>query len=379
MERARKGAAVLIWMLFLVVALIWCGKRSYEWDLLAYAACAIELSESDPAAVHAEVYQTLEAEAPERINAALLFKNAYRKKVSEDSGAFSAQLPFYRGRALYIAAIAALIALGSSPIGAVFQVSAAAGVSLLVALGLWLRKRGGSSAGLTIGNLLVLMALGFFIKAPAMATPDAMSAALLLWGAYLLLETRRLKLGLLVLGLSLAARADHIALVAPLVLWCASGWSGGKRVSGRQLMAAALLYIAVLSACTVGRETYSPWVVFHHTFFRLKTFPLAETPPLDLALWTQQVLRSLPKFASFRPLLFTLAGLAAIVMGYRRAGWRDPGLGLAAVALVGMAVHFTLFPALWPRLMFPYWVLAALALGRGVTVGSQSRSDQASP
>jgi hypothetical protein len=364
-ERARKGAIAAMWMLFLVVAVIWLGKRSYEWDVLAYSGCVWEINGETVEAVHAKVYTALDTDAPPEVADALRSKNEYRQRLSEDPAAFASQLPFYRGRVLYIGPINALMHLGVSPIDGAFIISWLAGVALLIACGLWLQGRGGGARSIVLGNLLLLVALGFFFKAPTKATPDPLAAALLIWGAYLLLETRRVAIGLAFLALCLAVRSDSIVLTAPLVLWCTLGWSGGKRVSWNAFAAWGAASTLLLLACTTGRQTYGPWIVFQHTFVEYMAFPLRDAPPFDLGAWAKQSLFSLPKFRAFAPLLFTLAGVVTLIRGYRRGGWRDPSAGLAALALLATFAHFALFPALWPRLMFPYWALTALALGRG--------------
>ncbi|MCB9914543.1 MAG: hypothetical protein H6828_05270 [Planctomycetes bacterium] len=375
-ERAQRGAAVLLAALFLVVAVVWSGKRDYEWDLLAYSACALELGERDPGVVHREVYARLERDAPPAAAEALRAKNAYRARCAAEPAAFDAQLPFYRGRVLYVGAIAALVGLGASPIDACFRVSWLGGVLVLAALWRWLVRRGGGSLATLLGSALALAALGVWFKTPVKATPDALAAGVFLWGAYLLLESRRARVGAALCVLALAARADLVVLVVPLLVLATLPVGGARRLT--PAFAAGALVVAgfVVLGCTAGRGTYAPWVVVHHTFLGYKAFPAAETPPLDLAAWAALSLRSLPELAAAAPLTFLLAGLAALVAGLRRGGRRAAGGALALVALAATLAHFALFPAAWPRLLFPYWILSALALG---AAGAQSRSSQASP
>lgn len=372
---ARRGAAAALALVFLVLGVVWLGKRDHEWDLLAYSACVLELSESDPALVHREVYALVDAEVPSAEAEALRSKNEYRARLTSDPEAFAAQLPFYRGRLVYIGALAAATAVVGSPIDAAFLVSWLSGVAVLLALWRWLTWRGSAGAAVVLGNLLVLTAVGFWFKTPIKATPDALMAAFLVWGALLVLETRRAMLGALLLALAVATRADAIVLAGSLLVVACLPLTSGPRLSRGALATGLVLSTVAFLASSLLRETYSPWVVFHHTFIEYKAFPAQETPAMDLAAWASRSLRSLPQFKAPAPLLFTLAGLAALVLGYRRGGWRDAGFALAAAALLATGVHFALVPTLWPRLMFPYWVLAALALGRG----RYSMSSQASP
>jgi hypothetical protein len=161
--------------------------------------------------------------------------------------------------------------------------------------------------------------------------------------------------------LAVATRADHVLLLAPLVVWLAWLPHGPQRLErGRAAISLGAL-AATFYFCTAGRDTYSWWTVFQHTFFRYKLFPAAETPPLDLAAAAEYVLRSLPKFKGLQPLAFGLLGLVTLVIGLRRSGRGSRAAGLAGVALLATLVHFALLPVLWPRLMLAYWSLAWVA------------------
>ena len=215
-----------------------------------------------------------------------------------------------------------------------------------------------------------------FLFPGAHATPDALAAALLLWGVFCWLELRRPALGLLLFTLSITSRTDSVVLCLPLAAWAASR-PASVRVPGRVLITFGGLALVALLGCTVATESYGPWIVFHHTFVEYAVFPETSTPELSLATWLGEVLRRLPEFSRSAPLVFTLAALWALAAGWRRGRWRDPGFGLAAIVLLATAAHFLLFPALWPRLMLPYWALSALSLGW--TELAQPRSAQASP
>lgn len=362
---AGRGAAAALALVFLVLSVVWLGRRDHDWDLLAYSACVLELSESDPALVHREVYALVEEKMPADEAEALRSGSDYRARLTADPEAFEAQLPFYRGRLLYIGALAGLTSLAGDPVDAAFLLSWLGGVACLLALWRWSTLRGGGSASAVIGNLLALTAIGFWFEVPTTATPDALTAGFLLWGALLVLETRRGRLGAVLLSLAVATRADSIALAGPLLVMACLPRESGPRLSRGAAALGLALSAAALLAGPLLRDPYAPWVVFHHTFVEYKAFPALETPPLDLAAWASWSVRSLPQFKAPAPLLFTLAALFALVLGHRRGGRRDAGFALALAILVGTGVHFALVPVLWPRLMFPYWVLGALALGRG--------------
>jgi hypothetical protein len=378
-DRARRGALSLSWLFLLAIAVLSLGKCKWEWDLLAYSACALELRGADLDEVHSLVYDDLVREAPADDAEKLMHKGDYRERMTSDAQAFAAQLPFYRGRVTYVAAIAAVSSLGLALSSSVFLVSWLGGCALLLACGWWLRRSDSLERGGTLGRLLLLVALGFFPGFKTAATPDSLAAALLMWGALLLFETRKNWIAVLLFALCVGTRVDSLILIAPLLLWNGLGSRCENRLRPAQLGFALALCGSVALACTIGRGTYGPWVVFHHTFLGYAAHPELETPALDLATWASQVLRRLPEFGRFAPLLFTLVGLLTLRMGWRRGGLRDPGAGLALAVLLATAAHFALFPALRPRLMLPYWALTALALTRVGRGPAQPRSAQASP
>lgn len=364
-ERTARLASAALALIFLALSVVWFGRRAHDWDLLAYSACVLEQSKSDPDLVHRRVYGLVEEKVPAGEAEILRSGNEYRARLAAEPEAFAAQLPFYRGRILYIGALSGLTKLAGNPVDAAFLLSWLGGVASLLALWRWLTLRGSGSAAAVIGNLLALVAIGFWFEVPTTATPDALTAGFLLWGALLVLETRRGWLGALLLSLAVATRADAIALAGPLLVVASLPLEGGRRLSRGAAALGLGLSAAAFMAGPLLRETHAPWVVFHHTFIEYKAFPALETPPLDVAAWASWSLRALPQFKAPAPLLFTLAGLAALVLGHRRGGRRDAGFALALAVLAGTGMHFALVPGLWPRLMFPYWVLAALALGRG--------------
>lgn len=363
-SKGRLGARLIFGALLVFFAVqAWRGPI-WEWDLLAYVGCVEELDDRDPAAVHRAVYAELERVAPPVEAEELRSKNDYRRQLAAadeaGSGAFNAQLPFYRGRVLYIGAIAGLTKAGLSPVRAAYWISLIAGIVVGLITYRWFTRSSVPAVGAVLGGAVLVA--GGWLQVGAMATPDALAAALLLGGVYLLLEARRATWAVVVLGLCLAVRADHIVLIAPLFLWHYWRAPEERPFSDRMLWATLSAWAVVIVLCTWGRGTYGWWTVYHHTFFGFKTDPAQQTPPLDLGLWLTRTVQSLPMFKAWQPLLFTVVGLAAVGNGWRKSGWRGRATGLAVVTLFGIGLHFVLLPALWPRLFLAHWTLVGLAL-----------------
>lgn len=390
----------------LVVALGLLAWRAYltpvwEWDLLGYLGCVEELKGASPEEGHAAAYAALAGAAPEHAVAELRGEPRdpgadprgsvpYRRKLAEDPRAFDAQLPFYRGRVVYLGSLRAAQALGLSTVTAVRAISILSGLAFGVLLALWIARYLPGLAAL----LLALAGLGWsgVGEAMSLATPDALAAVLVFGGAYVLVATPRQALGIGLLVLGVATRADHVLLAGALLLWLRLAPGGEQGPSKRVLSNGALgiglaLLALTVGYCTAGRGTYGWWTVFHHTFVEYKAFPASETPPADIGFALSRVARSLPMFSALEPLLFSLLGVLALVVGWRQDRLRSRWGLLALTGLGAGLAHFALFPALWPRLMMPYWAVILVAvcalwgerLGGPRRAPSQPRSDQASP
>jgi len=355
-----RGARALYIAAVLAIA-GWMGLHpTFDWDLLAYSGCVEELLGSDPEARHAAAYAQLADLAPPEAVQELHGKYEYRQRLAEEPEAFNAQLPFYRGRVLFIGAVGALSKLGLSPLRTAFLLSLLAGVLMALALHAWL-ARYLAPIPAAVASLAGLLVAGW-AQTMSMATPDMLAATLLVGGAYLLVEERRHAVGLVLLVSAILARADHVILVGPLVIWTTFFREGERRLPLRAALLTGLASLGALWIATIARGTYGWWTVFHHTFGEYMTYPASETPPRDLGLWIGRVARSLPMFKSPQPLVFTLIALGALIWGWRQARRTSDAAGLALTSLLAVGVHFTLFPALWPRLFLAYWLLGLVAL-----------------
>jgi hypothetical protein len=385
----RYAAALLV----LLAIFVWRADQApvWEWDMLGYLGCVEQLKGASPEEGHAAAYGAVEAEAPAGAAAELRGESkdtegdsrgslAYRHKLAEDPRAFEEQLPYYRGRVVYIGLLWAAEAAGVAPVRALRMISLLAGIAFGIVLALWLaRYLPGFGAVLLTLPGLEWLGVG---QAMSLATPDALAAALVFGGAYVLAETPRHVLGIALLILAVATRADHVLLAGAVLVWVRLAPEREQALSNRGLVAGLVMLALTLWFCTAGRGAHDWWTVFHHTFIEYKAFPASETPPRDIGFAISRVMRSLPMFRAFQPLLFSVLGIVALIVGWRRAGLQSRGALLALAAMAAGMAHFALFPALWPRLMMPYWAVtlmglcAVLSEPRG---DAQPRADQASP
>jgi len=344
-------------------------ERALDWDLLAYVGCAEELRGGSPEDVYAAAYGSLDGFASVEDAARLrggpdsgldVRVQRYRQGVADDPAAFSAQLPFYRGRVLFVSTLALAAALGANAMNTASLIALLSGLALALVLVRWTTLHLAPAAAVIVATGVILLA-----DAPrvmATGTPDMLASALLVGAAYLLVETQRRTLGCLLLVFAVATRADHALLAAALLAWLAIATPTDRRPSSRWFVLAIASLVVITWFCTAGRGSYGWWTVFHHSFARYELFPPASTPPRDIGFATAHTLRSMPMFLALRPLVFTLCGLLAVALGWRARRWKSDAARLAAFTLAAVAAHFALFPALWPRLMLPYWTLCLIGL-----------------
>jgi len=364
----------LIFMLLLSAALTVNAtlRPQWDWDMLAYAGCAEALRGDDTDEIHAAAYAALEAEAPPEVALRLRGESstqlagggpdvtAYRQQLSGDAQAFHAQLPFYRGRVVFIGLLSLASLLGIGVMHAAFAISLISGLVFAAILLRWTTRF--LPTPVAIPAMLLGVLLTGVPQVMSMGTPDMLAASLVLGGAYLLAESPRRALAIGLLLLAVATRVNHVNLVAALILWSALRLPSTGRRALRAVGGPFILLFVTALTCTKWMDTYGLWTVFHHTFVEYSAFPALETPAIDVAFMRERVLGSLPMFKAWQPLVFTLCGLAAILIGARSRSWTSSPARLAAFVLIAIAVNFAIFPALWPRLMIAPWTLLWVAL-----------------
>lgn len=366
--RQRRDIRIFALLLCVGLAVHAALRPQWDWDVLAYAGCAEELRGGDAREIHAAAYGALEEQAPAHVVAELRGESLivdpnvrrYRERLAQDPAAFDAQLPFYRGRIVYVSLLALAGALGFGVLNAAFAISLLAGLAFAAIILRWTTRFLPTTVALPATLIAVL--LTGVPQVMSMGTPDMLAASFVLGGAYLLAESPRRAWAVALLALAVATRANHAILAVLLVIWSAPARPFGTRLDFRVVSGPLIALFAVAWICVAALDTYPLWTVFHHTFVDYAVFPAAQTPPVDVGFAIDRTLRSLPMFKAWQPLAFTLCGLAAIVIGARSRAWSSRPARLAAAVLIAIALNFAIFPALWPRLMVAPWTLAWIAL-----------------
>lgn len=327
------------------------ARPALNWDMLLYVALALQPAARDPAVLHAETFQEVKTNVPEKRYRELTEGPAYRETMARRPELFCQQLDFCRIKPLYVWLVRGLMRSGFSGPRATVIPSL---VSVLLIGGLlfaWL------SAYLTPGGSLGLTVMVLFappmMELSRLSTPDGVSTLLVLLAFYMLLEWNRTVPFLALLAVSLLVRPDNVILGVGAVV--ALAWTGRLKWSH------ALAGAAALAACYLGLSWWldsRSWeVLFYHTFVERLAAP--ETTEVNLSL-SQYVaalkwgVGTLPHYSLLLALVFPLSVILLRWPRTRRLHWLD---GLLAALLGVVFVRYLLYPDVADRLLMPLHVL----------------------
>lgn len=341
-------AAFLVW-----VAVLAFAHCFYNWDMVAYAALAMDWSgTADP---HGAVYRAFEAEVPESVMRELI-ADGYPRQVAESSEAFASQLPFYVVKPLYIAVLAGLHRLGV-PIVAAIQAVSALGVMLTCTLMLsWLRRH--LSLGAAVLLTVALAYASRLVDLARVGTPDALSVLVVLLALFLICERRLSVAGSLLLLLAIAVRTNNVVFFV-----LATGFLALREAPPVRRRLLAVLGGGLVLWAVIGAFGRSWWTLFHHTLVQPLVFVDQFDGPFSWALYGRVLARAggelLVRDIAASSVLWFFLALAVAVYHLRPA--LRPWLGLAAANLAAL---FLLFPLIanWDRFLVPYYLWIAIAL-----------------
>ncbi len=341
----------------------------YNWDLIPYVAVVLSYDESDPRVVHQRAYEEVRRSVPDQAYAELT-GGPYRREMEANVPFFTQQLPFYKIRPLYTGLILLGHRAGIPVVKAALCASVLPGLLICAVILVWM-LRYFDAAWASALSVLVAGASGV-TEASRIATPDALSSALLIGSALLFTGGKHARPAAALLVLSVLARTDNI-LPALLLLgyFRFFGENGGAMRWLDHLVSSVLCIVAYLGTAGLAGG-YSWAVVFHHTFLRRLGNPAEFHSGIGVAEYLRVVGRALiegiMEDRSFY--FFSLCALITVMLA-PRAGRRAAGhRGLAILMMLGVAAHFVLFPSLNVRFFVAnYAVICACLLGtvRAVT------------
>lgn len=327
----------------------------WNWDMLPYMAAASELDGATPEQAHVLAYSAARSHVPsDRHHWLVDPANSYRSTLAQDPTAFADQLPFYWIKPLYIVLVWAAWKAGASLAWSTVLPSIVGYMVLCVAVFAWARCRVRTALGYSA--VAVLFWLPQVNEIAGLSTPDAVSAALIISGSFLLYCGRHPIPGLVLLVVSIAARMDNAILVVLVIAtqrWCHPDrqltwpWvvSGG--------IAAVVMYAAVHAlGCAHG------WCVGpEHAFLPRSLHPQEHPTPLNLTVWVSALNNG------FHLLRFTAAReFAGLLLAATALAWRlSTHLGRPLLVLtISVCFRYLLFPVPDDRALVAWYALVVL-------------------
>lgn len=346
---------VLVYLAYVgIVLLVSVVQPQINWDAIPYAAIAVERAYTDPAALHAYAYSTIEAQVSPTEFLALTTDGGYRSAMYADAAAFVSMLGMYRVKWLYVELLTFLSGY-MNPVDALRLISMAsalvfAGVSLA-----WLRSERSLSMAAAFAGILIVSS---FTDAARAATPDMLFSALLLAGLYAHRFNREL-LTTLLLVLAFLVRPDNLIFlgVYSVLLVVYRRWSWGVL---------AAFAICAITFLPITQMTGQPgwWKHLYFTAVERANTLEGYNPPFSIAAYlfglTKQFVLAVTAQTWVGTALLALGGWALANTIGRPLDERQRVLVLGL--LLCLPAKFLLVPVFDSRIYFGYLIAVFLVL-----------------
>ena len=378
----RAGNIVLATYLLLFTALV-IGGQVYFWDIVPYVATTLLPEYGDAASVHSATYALLQQELSSNAFTTLTTGN-YAGDLFNNSEHFRSQLDLYLSKPLYVAALRGLYLLGINPLDGILLLSLLPAIGILVLLYLWLQRW-----LLPLHCVLIVICFSYAARLLDITqglVHNNLSSFILLLASFCLLETRQLRLALLLMCSSILIRTDNIIFVGLLqsvLCWQYYQRTGPQSRAALHHCAAGLL-VSVLTYLTIS-ALYDQqwWLLFYHTLIESQVDVAAFDTPFSLSLYFATVSQAIgtlftpsASIASVLPLFLLMLAitiplsvwkdsLVAIVTAYRPLNLTDIAL-LTLPVFLAYLILFPLVPA-WDRFFTHFYALTSVCIAQAVT------------
>ena len=234
-----------MYIFFLLAICFYSFKRpSYNWDMLAYMAVATSYENDNVIEVHDKVYQLAKEQLPpEKYRQLIDSTNKYKTSIANNAAEFNLQMPFYVVKPLYTGIVYLFHKAGFTLIKSTVLPSIVAYFFIGLLLIYWLKKYLPFYAALLL--CLLIMLLPPILQVANLSTPDCLSAFLILWAIYFVVEKNRIAVPFILLLVSILARLDNVILCVLLFPILTLTGKLDKKIS----MQKHFLFLAIAVAC----------------------------------------------------------------------------------------------------------------------------------
>lgn len=349
----------------LVIAVCQLRAPFWNWDMLPYLAAVQELDGVPIPAAHDSAYSEAERRLPHQVYDQLVdVHNDYRSALRTDRQAFADQLPFYWIKPLYIGTAWTAWKCGATLARATVWPSFLGFLLTGIALYLLLRRELPLGAAALI--TAVFAALPCVNESAALSTPDALSTGLLLL-AVIQLTTDRAVAGLVLLTLSITARADN-GIIAALLLIARPWYAPPYRSSALWLIAGGIL-LAITYVLVDRLGCAHGWCVRPAAAFMPRSLhPGAEVVDLTWNTYVQAFnkgMNTLP-YTWVREFVVLLVSAVVLTVMARRREPMSHTWRIMTVFTAAVVIRYVFFPVPDDRALVPWYATITVSLASGV-------------
>ncbi len=362
--RPKALHGLIFLMVPLVVAVFAWQKPLYNWDLVPYIGSVLSREGYSSNQTHALTYKMLRRELPAQSYRRLIEAHSppdgdYAWIVMQSSESFHQQLPFFNISWLYIALLQAIHRVGVSIVRAVSLVSIASYLGLCFLIFSWCSRFMQPWPAMVMSWCLSICPS--MLQLPRIATPDPLSAFVLVLAVYLLLAREANGWFFALSVVSIWIRPDNLIVAgfSFAALWLAQPkrwrlWFGG--------MLSALAAYELLQLAAPG---YSWAVLFYHSFVSHLAFPAGQTINLTARMYLHAFGRGVIALGESSMISeFLLLGTIGLLAFNCRTQVGNPGRKLPLLAgamLLSIVVHFLLYPMVQDRFFIAEFIVLAFA------------------
>jgi hypothetical protein len=359
---AVKRAFELLYVIYVAITL-WHGYTNpiHSWDTLPYTAIVMSYEQDDLTVVHDRAYEAVRQAVGDRTFGEYTQKNRFRRTMAEDPIAFARQFPFYTIKPLFLASTYALHKLGFAIPQAMIMLSLLSVAGIALALFIWLGKYL-KEPQRSLFSVLVFTGAGANWLA-GLVKPDALSAVLLLWAMFFLIEKNSILIYAALALLSIAARPDNIILVG--ISFAALRFMVPRRLTWIQFLTvvslAAATYLAIQKvaggygwATTVGY--YFGGGTENHPAIVQGTITLLDY--IKIRYW--DFTESLSTLELFYMVMFLFLASLTLAFGKRTSGVKEIYRNMVGALVIAMLARYVLWPGLEIRFYIPNYLPIAL-------------------
>jgi hypothetical protein len=349
---------LVITYLAVVTRIAWMAYHDphHNWDTLVYMALILELQADDHSQIHTRVYDEFKKAIPEATFNSYTNPNdtVFAGKVYKDPNGFFHFASLFKTKPLYNFSSWLLYNSGVPLVVAPLVPSILSFVGIALLLMYWMNKILPIGFAFLAGLSIVLS--GPLIEVARLATPDALSAFMLLLAFYLLFIRSKWYWIALALSVAILTRLDNLIIASLIILFLRVAPERTGIISKPSWVSFVMI--------AVGWFVYALVILNYADYeYSSANFYSELYSKANPVLLVGGALRGLPT-VQHNSLSIPIA-LAAIMLFYDGdLNWRSFGLNhcLFVVLMIQIAVKYLLFPVLWDRLYVATFVILLLLI-----------------